>query len=68
MLGFRLIGTLGALVFASAAYGQEALALPNAEEPAQQRAEHTGIQPRHFGVDAASNVAATIEHKLGLGQ
>ena len=34
MLGFRLIGTLGALVFATAAYGQEALALPNAEEPA----------------------------------
>jgi hypothetical protein len=34
MLGFRLIGTLGALAFTSAAYGQEPLALLNAEEPA----------------------------------
>jgi hypothetical protein len=34
MLGFRLIGTLGALAFTSAAYGQESLALLNAEEPA----------------------------------
>ena len=34
MLGFKLIGTLGALAFTSAAYGQEPLALLNAEEPA----------------------------------
>ena len=34
MLGFRLIVTLGALAFTSAAYGQEPLALLNAEEPA----------------------------------
>ena len=34
MLGFRLFGTLSALVLISAAHGQEALVLPNAQEPA----------------------------------